>query len=79
MWSHFILALILLATFIECRTDAEKKKRKAAIIKRNKKHEAAIEEYPDVEYHDAYFQESEEKKVIEVFNSNRKYLHLKRI
>ena len=31
MWSHFILALSLLATFIECRPDQNNKKLKAAI------------------------------------------------
>ena len=53
MWSHFILALSLLATFIECRPEQN-----------NKKLKAAIKENSDEEYHNADFQESEEKKVI---------------
>ena len=62
MWSHFILALSLLATFIECRTDAEKKKLKAAI----KENYEAYESYEELDEYlnNSHFEESEEKKVI---------------
>ena len=62
MWSHFILALSLLATFIECRTDAKNKKLKAAI----KENYEAYESYEELDEYDnnSHFEESEEKKVI---------------
>ena len=56
MWSHFILALSLFATFIECRPEQNNKKLKAAIK------ENSLEEYDDGL--DFSYEESGEKKVI---------------
>jgi hypothetical protein len=56
MWSHFILALSLFATFIECRPEQNNKKLKVAIK------ENYVEDY-DNGLHFSY-EESGEKKVI---------------
>ena len=61
MWSHFILALSLLATFIECRPDQNNKKLKAAIK------ENSDEEYDnnyDSTYEGSYSLSSKEKKTM---------------
>ena len=58
MWSHFILALSLLSTFIECRPEQNNKKLKAALK------ENSDQEYDIESYYESLFQPSEEKKVI---------------
>ena len=71
MWSHFILAVSLLATFIECRQEQNNKKLKAA-IKENYDEYKSFESY-EAWYKDQnlpegfdkdYFQKPEENKVI---------------
>ena len=65
MWSHFILALSLRATFIECRPEQNNKKLKAAIKENSDRilNSAELQAELD-EYYDGYYDESEEKKVI---------------
>ena len=60
MWSHFILALSLLSTFIVCMPEQNNKKLKAAIK------ENSVEEYDDgLDFSgELYQEESGEKKVI---------------
>ena len=85
MWSHFILALSLLSTFIVCMPEQNNKKLKAAIK------ENSVEEYDDglnvietstldglsdeddrlAGYYIEWKPESEESKVIQVFNSKK--------
>ena len=65
MWSHFILALSMLATFIECRPDQNNKKLKAAIKENSDRILNSVELQAELyEYYDDYYPESEEKKVI---------------
>ena len=59
MWSILILAVSLLATFDECRSDQNNKKLKAAIKENSDEYDNEIDDY----YND-YFQKPEKKKVI---------------
>ena len=59
MWSYIILALSVLAIFIECRPEQNNKKLKAANKKTSEEYKLEVDEY-----YDDYFKKPEEKKVI---------------
>ena len=60
MWSHFILALSLFATFIECRPEQNNKKLKAAIK------ENSDEEYDNNHDVDSGYEDEDDGQLIEV-------------
>jgi hypothetical protein len=62
MWSHFILALSVLAIFIECRPEQNNKKLKVAKKYNSEEHDLELAKLD--EYYNDYWKKPEEKKVI---------------